>query len=330
MGRDQLDGALAGLGAVVLSFGHDERYRDILSDLHAAGLAAERVVVVHNPYGPDDRWTPSPPNGVKVLRMPSNVGYGAAMNAGVAHLADRADGVLLLTHEVRLAPGALDRLAEALRAAPEYGILGPSVDLRQADGSTKTSYGGELTPRARALHVSTPPPLDDRGIGEVPWVDGCAMLVRPGTLSEAGPICARYFMYWEEAELADRARGKGWRVGVVPEARVSSEPGHSKRPGAYGYLVARNGLRWATDRGGRKLAGRFARDQLILAWWALRWSFPFRMRAGSLLAIGRVAGLCAALAGRWGPPPPILVKWTDIAPAGTITRRTRSSPARRT
>jgi GT2 family glycosyltransferase len=151
------------LSVVILSFGHVERFRPLFADLVAAGVDASHVLVVHNPYDPEDLWLPSVPQGAAVRRMPANVGYGAAMNAGIDEAARRSNAILLLTHDTRLCDSAVQRLLTALESAPEYGVLGPAVEL---GGLGYVSFGGTIYGRGAVDHVVIPPAVDDHGVAD--------------------------------------------------------------------------------------------------------------------------------------------------------------------
>jgi N-acetylglucosaminyl-diphospho-decaprenol L-rhamnosyltransferase len=298
------------LSIITLSFGHEERFRPLLKSLLVAGISSSDILLVHNPYGPHDSWLPSPPHGVEVLRMPANLGYGAAMNAGINAVARKSSAVLLLTHDTRLGPDALRHLMAAFESAPEYGVLGPAVEL--GGQLAIVSYGGRILSEGDVDHLTVRPAVDDRGVADAAWVDGSAILIRMSALRTVGGLSSRYFMYFEEPELCDRMRAAGWHVGVVPAATAFSEPGFGSRPAAFGYLFARNGLHWARSHGGSRFAMRFAVRQLRTSWREVPKPGTCRFRdlelrrRSVLLAIGRCTGLCAGLFGASGPPPGFL------------------------
>lgn len=307
------------LSVAILSFGRDELFRAVLAALADAGVPGDRILVVHNPYGPQDGWTPAAPPGVAVRRMPDNVGYGPAMNAAIDALSERSDAVLLLTHDTGLEPGAVARLTAALEASPAYGVLGPAVELR---GHMMTlTFGGTVSGGGVLGHRTVAPAVDATGVADAEWLDGCALLVRTKAIRDVGGIHAGYFMYFEEPELCDRMRAAGWRVGVVPAARAHSEPGMSSRPAVFAYLYARNGLRWARAQRGRRFAARFAARQLAASWQelpkpgGLRFRRRETRRHGVALAGGRCAGLAAAVLGLSGPPPRLLMRTGDLRAA---------------
>jgi GT2 family glycosyltransferase len=305
------------LSIIILSFGHDERFRPLLDGLLATGVSPDDILLVHNPYGPGDPWLPSSPLGVEVRRMPANLGYGAAMNAGISAVAGKSSAVLLLTHDTRLGADALRHLMAAFESAPDYGVLGPVVEL--GGQPAILSYGGSILSEGGVDHVMAPPPAEHGGVVDAAWLDGCALLIRTNAIVNVGGFRSDYFMYFEEPEFCDRMRAAGWRVGVVPAARAYSEPGFASRPGAFGYLFARNGLHWARSHGGTRFAMRFAVRELRTSWRELPkpgsrrfWSGELR-RQGLRLAAGRCAGLCAALFGVSGPPPGFLAVTGDAA-----------------
>jgi GT2 family glycosyltransferase len=63
----------------------------------------------------------------------------------------------------------------------------------------------------------------------VDWVSGACMLARRPSLSAIGGFDARYFLYWEDADLCRRLRTKGWQTRYVPGAVVRHHVGQSSR-----------------------------------------------------------------------------------------------------
>ena len=305
----------ASLGVVILTYGRDGSHEVLLRDLLGAqGIASDQVVVVHNPFGPEDSWQPAAPDGVRVLRQADNTGYAGGMNAGASvHARGGADRVLLLTQDARLKPGAVDALLAAADGAPSYGVLGPVLEL--ADGTGRWSTGVVRT-RAGVRHeteLGTSEEIVDRDS-----VDGTIMLVRADAYRAAGGFEERFFMYFEETDFCLRCSSAGWKVGVVPAARGLTQPGSVKRPAVHAYLMTRNGLEYARRAGGG--AGVAWRLVGTAQWLSLFVPNPFGPRAREP-GIWRGAGLrllgaaCAVIdfaRGRWGRPPALLTRWSDM------------------
>lgn len=65
------------------------------------------------------------------------------------------------------------------------------------------------------------------GPRRVPWVLGCAMLLRREALQTVGGFDEGYFMYYEEVDLCRRITDAGWEVHHTPEAQVMHVGGAS-------------------------------------------------------------------------------------------------------
>jgi GT2 family glycosyltransferase len=308
------------LGAIVLAYG-DDSYRRVVEGLRQAGLQRDQILVVHNPSHPAEA---SIDDSVESLRMPSNVGYGAAMNAGIrARRAAGDDAVLLLTHDTVIDREAVEALLRAAQAAPRFGALGPAIEFTGATSSGMT-YGGYHALNGRVGHLESPSVaagLPD--VGECDWIDGCAMMLRLAALEEAGPFEESFFMYFEDTELCLRLRRAGWHVGVALGARIESQPGKHLRPGAAGFLFTRNALEFQRRAGGRHLAGELRRQlrELLTPVRDLAAPRADRSRRQAWAVVcGKLAGFAAFAARRFGPPPRRLPGLGDVSVSGARTR----------
>jgi GT2 family glycosyltransferase len=294
------------LAAVVLTHGEHDCYRLIVADLLQQGVPGERICVVHNPVAPEDRHV-EVPAGVFVLRMPDNLGYAEAMNAGMRHHLERgADWIWLLTHEVRLWPGATQAMLAAAEA-DSYGALGPV--LVTAGTNSVFSLGGARTRFGRPYNAGFGTPLrehelDRAAIEPFAWVDGSTIMLRAEALRAAGLYDTSLFIYAEDATLCLRLERAGWRTGVVQGAIAEQSAGQVSRPGPVSFLLARNGLRYA-----RQAVGRRAIVPVLLA--HMRESIHLlrlgltgpRRRAALIQCYASWIGVLAFFAGHTGPPP---------------------------
>ena len=303
---------LATLGIVVLTHGSGAESVPLVRSLLEQGHPPASIAIVHNPVERDQPAIEPPDPGISVLRPDANIGYAAGMNLGMQHHRARAARVtLLLTHDVRLRPGAVSTLLEALERNPEFGVLGPVLWLRDED--RPFSYGGITTPSGATAHLSARPSEVD-GIAATDWIDGCAMLIRGAVTDGVGGLDERFFGYCEEAEFCLRATRAAWKVGVVLDAAAEQSPGQSKRPGAHAYLLCRNGLEYSRRaRGVRGLAGGLGRagyqaasdSRRILGAKAGRRSAAVASESYPRL-IGTARGVVDFGRRRWGPPPTTL------------------------
>lgn len=254
------------LTVVVVHRDRPEALDATVRSLRSAWAGPLRVVVV-------DNASTHPPgsHGIEVVAAGANLGFGGGANAGL-RLA-RTPWVAVCPHDVEVAEGALDRMVAATAARPRAGLAGPDLGLDEVP-VVDPYFGGMSVPAVRAGDW-TP----------AGYPHGTLLLARRACLDEVGLFDEAFFAYCEEADLALRARGRGWLSGQVWDARARNTDLGSTA--VSDYLKARNTLHLVRRWFGPYRAG-------------IRLSFevPAALRSrSSRLAVRDF------LAGRWGPPP---------------------------
>lgn len=231
-------GGEPGLVSVVLVHhrGTDDLARALASI--AAQPEPTDVVVVDN--GAVDPLPPLP-RGVRLVRLPRNIGFGAGVNAGLQVV--RGDRVLLLNPDAELAQGCLAALLGV-----DADVVAPRILLRD-DAGRLDNCGHDLYPDG--LNWCRGRGLDAAGRYEGPEdlliFSGAAVLFTREALVRTGGFDPAYFAYGEDAELSLRAARLGLRCRYEPSAIV-----HHAVGGAFGrsslkkaFLVERNRARVA-------------------------------------------------------------------------------------
>ncbi len=154
------------------------------------------------------------------------IGIGHALQAGII-----AEYVWILNSDTLLMNDCASILCEYLRAHTEIGLASPQ--LYNDDGTphqTAEYYptlaykiAGRGMMRLLALvRGSILPPLSDEY--DVPIsvqvVSGAAMFVRMTAYHATGGLDTRYFLYCEEEDIALAMRRHGYKVVVVPQAKI--------------------------------------------------------------------------------------------------------------
>ena len=194
------------------------------SALAQRGVSAE-VLVVDNASSDGSRDVAARA-GARVLEMPENVGFAAAMNAGIE--ATTARYILALNPDCRLELDFAATLAARLDACPDAG---------SASGRLLRTEGPDLSPSAildsAGIVFTRSGRHFDRGAGllaagrfereeEVAGASGAAGFYRRSALEHAkistGYFDADFFLYREDADLAWRLSNLGWKCLYVPAA----------------------------------------------------------------------------------------------------------------
>ena len=227
------------LRVVAVTYSPGEALTGFLESLPAATTRPVEVVLADNgstdgaPEQAADRYP-----HVRLLRTGGNIGYGAAVNAGMAGL---TDGYAVVANpDVRFDPGSVDELLAVAARWPRAATVGPAIRTPE----------GELYPSARDLpRLSTgaghallgwawpgnPWTARYRREREAPrerpagWLSGSCLLVDVAAFWSVGGFDPGYFMYFEDVDLAERLTRRGWLHVYAPSAVVEHEGGHATR-----------------------------------------------------------------------------------------------------
>jgi GT2 family glycosyltransferase len=194
--------------------------------------------------------------GVELLRLESNLGFGRAINRGVAGVAS-ADAIVLVNNDCTCDPEFLERILHPLRD-PRVGMVA-GVLLQGSAPDRIDSAGIELDVTLRSWDIGWNEPLElVSRLPEPVGPCGGAAAYRLAAFREAGGFDETLFAYWEDVDLALRLRAAGWRCERAPEAMALHEHGATlgaaspaqRRLEAFGrayvlakYRVARKDLR---------------------------------------------------------------------------------------
>jgi GT2 family glycosyltransferase len=261
--------------------------RSLASDL--AGLEWEAVVVDNASVDGSDSFAQAFAPHVRLIRNATNVGFGRAANQGVA--ACSAPVVLIMNPDCQVHAGAVATLLAQLDAHDGCAVVGPRV--LDPNGALQGSARGDpdmltglfgRTGRLREWFPLLPAAqrnvVTDAAIGNgtpsvvVDWVSGACMMVRRSAFEAVGGFDARYFMYWEDADVCRRLRARGYHVRYVPGATVVHQVGHSSRTARAASIRAFHDsayLYYATHVAKGAIKRRLARWLLsVRCWWKLR------------------------------------------------------------
>jgi GT2 family glycosyltransferase len=171
---------------------------------------------------------------IKLIKLSENRGFGAGNNAG-ANIAT-GEFLLLLNTDTILTENILPHLMELMHNQPQIGIIGPK--LLNADGSLQISFAHTISIQGeyqtQKLHEAAKNPSQlqiieqkYQHIQEVDVVVGAAFLIRSSLFHTLGGFDEKFFMYFEESDLCQRARNQGYKIIYTPEVSLIHLKGHS-------------------------------------------------------------------------------------------------------
>lgn len=166
---------------------------------------------------------------VKLVRSATNSGFSGGHNQGMA-AAPGATFYLLLNSDALLRPGFFDAIEAAAAAHPRAGLIASRLEWE--DGTPQQScfrFAGPLSEliagagsgpvtrllKAHVVALGLPPDPD-----QIEWASFASILLRADLVRQIGPMDEGYFLYFEDAEYALRARRAGWGVAYAPAART--------------------------------------------------------------------------------------------------------------
>lgn len=249
------------VASVVLNWNRRDLTLQCLGSLAAMRLPAgvvHRIVVVDNGStdGSAGAIRAAHP-AATLVELPRNVGFAAGANAGLRRaLDDGAAWTLLVNNDTVASPTLLSELyAGALVAeiAPArvpgrparrgpLGIAAPTVTYVRPEGVVWPSAGFRR-PYTLAARDTTADPPSPRPY-DIDWANGCCLLARRALWERIGLFDERYRVYYEDHDLALRARAAGFRLAHVPSARIAHHVAASTGVGspAQAYLLARSSV----------------------------------------------------------------------------------------
>jgi N-acetylglucosaminyl-diphospho-decaprenol L-rhamnosyltransferase len=230
----------SGVGVVTVSYGSEGVLVDFLASIPAASAHLSYVVITDNLPSPDSPVAKLADGAsAHYVAMESNLGYGGAMNAGVALLPSSVNWVLLSNPDVVLTPGTIDELVRVANQDESIAAVGPA--LLTSDGevypsaravpSLRTGVGHALfvnlwveNPWTRAYRNDRATLAVERDAG---WLSGACLLVRRDVFEKLGGFDPGYFMYFEDVDLGYRIGKAGYRNVYAPSAVAVHSGAHS-------------------------------------------------------------------------------------------------------
>jgi GT2 family glycosyltransferase len=231
------------ISVIVLSWNGRAHLERCLESLQAQTCPDFEIVVVDNGStdGSPELVAQRFP-AVRLIRHATNLGFAAGSNAGIR--ATQSEFVATLNNDAWAEPAWLAELLQAMERHPRVGACASKMLLVSRPGTldsagiiadragiTWNRCSGEVAagPTCRAPRCGG---AESDAPTEVFGACAGAALYRRAMLEDVGLFCEDFFCYLEDADLAWRARLRGWRCLYVPTAIVHHAHSATGREGS--------------------------------------------------------------------------------------------------
>jgi len=185
---------------------------------------------------------------IELIASPTNLKFGGGFNLGMRHALEAgAESIFIINNDAVIAPDGLASLLQQSDA--EAGVVAPFIYyFDQPDRIW--SIGGKIRPwTLEVTHEGRN--MIDKGewppVLEQDFVTGCSMLFSRKVLEEVGLFDETFRHYYEDMDLCRRIRQAGYRILVVPQAKVwhkvAASSGGTDTPDER-YWMARSSVRY--------------------------------------------------------------------------------------
>ncbi len=170
-----------------------------------------------------------------MIRNAENLGFAGGNNVGLRYALNRGDASYcwLLNNDTVVEPDSLSHLVARMEQQPSAGICGSTVRLYHDRNKIQALGGGHYCRwiglpwhYGRFSKWGTETISLKRAEAWMNYVEGASMLVSRQFLDEVGLLCEDYFLYFEEADWAIRAKGR-FTLGYAPQSIVYHKLGGS-------------------------------------------------------------------------------------------------------
>lgn len=156
---------------------------------------------------------------VKIIESRKNLGFAAGNNLGFKHA--KGDFFALLNNDTEVPENWLSALVDSMLKSKSIGLVTCKI-LFHANRQIINSTGLELLSDGRGSDRG----FREKDLGQYNQIEdvfgacGASVLLRKEMLTDIGNFDERLFMYYEDLDLAWRAKLRNWRCVYTPETVV--------------------------------------------------------------------------------------------------------------
>jgi GT2 family glycosyltransferase len=261
---------------VILTWNGLKLTREVLSDLakiDASDLELEIIVVDNGSKDNTSKELSSykfPYGKYKLLINEDNLGFADGNNTGIKYaLNNKADYVILMNNDVIVPVNLIGNLVKTMQDDPKIGLASPKIFFASGYEFHKERYkkgdlgkviwyaGGKIDwNNVYSFHrgVDEVDKGQHNRQGQTDVANAACVIIRRRVLEELDGFDGKYYLYWEDADLCQRAKRRGWKIIYTPKAYIWHKVSQSSGIGSdlNDYFLTRNrmvfGFRYASLR----------------------------------------------------------------------------------
>ncbi len=242
---------------------------DMVKKLDTDNFDVEVVVVDNHSSDGSNKLIKQQYPQFNLIENKENLGYAEGNNVGIrSALEEGADWIWIINPDVYVDPQALNELVKVATKYPQAGVLGSKIyfapgyefekDYKKSDlGKVLWFAGGRMDwDNVYAEHLGMNEV--DQGkynlLSQTEFVTGASMLLSARMVKEIGLLDPKFYLYYEENDLCQRALKNNWELWYVPQSVVWHANAQATGVGSplVDYYTTRNrllfGMRWAPFR----------------------------------------------------------------------------------
>lgn len=204
-------------------------------------ISFEIIVVDNNKESSSENELKNKFSNVRYVKSQRNLGYGGGGNLGAFYAQGKY--LFFLNPDAKILKGALDSLYSFFTKNKNIGIISP-VFLDDNFEPFKSQGSKELTPKTILFSQSLLRKVfpnrniyndDLLGVWDMRYpletsaVPGAAMMISARLFKRIGGFDEKLFLYFEENDISKRVRDLGYRLFIVPSAKIVHLVGRSTK-----------------------------------------------------------------------------------------------------
>jgi GT2 family glycosyltransferase len=223
------------LGIVFVTYGEGKDINKILDVVTKEKKPGDKISLIDNhPDYATAAVAEKHPGVDIVIRSPENSGY-VGNNIAAEAIENDVDLLLFLNPDSRPEPGAITEFRKGGKAdwAAWMGVL--------------LLPDGKVNSAGNSVHISGLSWVNGYGDNannykepqEVDILSGANLLIRVPIWKRIGGFAKIYFIYYEDTEISSTAKAMGYKIGIVPAARIGHNYSFYNSPRKW-FLIERN------------------------------------------------------------------------------------------